>query len=154
MNKEDILAKYPIHHRAWKSMVGNNHATQVCEEWRGWYGFLRFIEDMPQPHSEHVKLKRVDEAYPFDKDNCYWATPASLSRRKVQPHNSSKAVSVSELRTQALIKKYPSKEDKEQALGDLLNKSLDSMLSYDEAADMEALAALLMEEEQHENTLS
>lgn len=136
MTKDEAIAKYPTHYRVWRSMVANNHSSQITPDWRGHYGFLTFIEDMPAPPSEHAKLKRMDTAHPYSKDNCYWATPAALSRTTQHRQQS-----ITQLRMEALTKKYPTLEEATAAMETMLDKQLNGTgLTYDESVDMDYLA--------------
>lgn len=141
MTKDEAIAQYPIHYRVWRSMVANNHSSQITPDWRGHYGFLTFIEDMSTPQSEHAKIKRMDNTAPYSKDNCYWATPAALSRTTQHRHNAVAKQSITQLRMEALTKKYPTLEEATAAMETMLDKQLNGTgLSYNESVDMDYLA--------------
>lgn len=150
--QEEIIAKYPTHHRVWRSMVANNHSSHITPDWRGYNGFLTFIEDMNTPPSEHAKIKRMDTAHPYSKDNCYWATPVSLSRNvRFQKSTDAMKQSLTAISFAALAKKYPTLEDATCAMEALLEKQLSGdELTWQESTEMDYLAEYITSLEEGE----
>lgn len=54
------------------------YGIQVCDEWLGDEGLLRFVEDMGE-RPEGLQLTRLDPLGDFCKENCKWMTKAQAS---------------------------------------------------------------------------
>jgi hypothetical protein len=79
----------------WSKMIGRcsnpeniryiNHAGRgiiVCNEWKGAYGFWKFVEDMGEKPSKEHSLDRIDNNLGYSKNNCRWATKYEQSSNK------------------------------------------------------------------------
>lgn len=45
----------------------------VCDEWKGDFGFWKFVEEMGERHSEKHSVDRINNDGNYCKENCRWA---------------------------------------------------------------------------------
>lgn len=86
---EQLKQEYPAYHRVWKSMITTYGTHEVCVDWKGTIGFMKFIEDSSilanspsnLPDFAHtVKLKRLDTNAVYSPSNVAWVLTKASER--------------------------------------------------------------------------
>lgn len=61
-----------------------DRGIDVCEQWRGEYGFMNFLCDLGMKPSG-MQLDRIDNDRGYEADNCRWATPKQQRANQESP---------------------------------------------------------------------
>lgn len=166
-----MIQQYPDYVRAWKTMHSNYGKDNICFEWRGTIGLMRFIEDTatldnnPTILSSYdipVKLKRKQPAFMFSPLNVYWYIPrthahkiASLegitgtdtTRMHAPTTLPSILTTITGVSIESIKQSYPTIQEKEARLEELFTLSMTQHLTPIEQAELDILGKLVVRDD-------